>query len=131
MTDEEIDDVDFVINLDGLGRGDFLEVFVGPETFEREILAGIDRFRAQTRPDLRVRSRFPPTCGTDHAAFYAAGIPAVHLTFNDLHRLHQPDDVPNEGIASNIAWTVALVRSLLTDLDRADRRPHFGLTLPF
>jgi Zn-dependent M28 family amino/carboxypeptidase len=131
LTDEERDSIDFVLNLDGLGRGDLLEVFAGPETFERDLLAVVARETGATRAGLRVRSRFPPTCGTDHASFYAAGIPAAHLTFNDLHRLHQPDDTPNEGIARNIVWTVGLVERLIAELGRQDRVPERGMRPAF
>lgn len=131
LTPAEREELDFVINLDGLGRGDFLEVFAGPETFERDFLAELRSYASKVRPGLRIQSRFPPTCGTDQASFYAAGIPAVHMTFNDLHRLHQPDDLPNEGIARNIAWTVPLVEHLVSALGRADRVPPRAMSMPF
>ncbi len=128
---EELESLDFVINLDGLGRGDFLEVFVGPETFEEAVGEQIRIFGHETRDALRIGSRFPPVYGTDHASFYAAGVPSVHLTFNDHHRLHQPDDLPNEGIASNTAWTVSLVERLVDVLARPVRPPTGGIRLPF
>jgi Zn-dependent M28 family amino/carboxypeptidase len=121
-----LDSVDFVLNIDGLGRGDTLEVFAGPERFEQELTEEIRTFAARSRGNLRVVSRFPPTMGTDHASFYAAGVPSAHVTFNDLHRLHQPDDLPNAGIAANIAWTVALVQRLVDVVPRPHRGPIGG-----
>ncbi|MCM3659771.1 M28 family metallopeptidase [Georgenia satyanarayanai] len=131
MTAKDGEELDFVLNVDGLGRGDFMEVFAGPETFEREFLAVLGAYAAENRPDLRVQSRFPPTCGTDQGAFYAAGLPVAFYTFNDLHRLHQPEDLPNPGIAANIAWSVPLLTHLVEVLPRADRVPSQSLSIPF
>ena len=128
---EQLAALDFVINLDGLGRGDFLELFIGPERFEEQVNEEIREFGNQTRNTLEIHSRFPPTYGTDHAAFYAAGVPSVHMTFNDLHRLHQPDDLPNREIAANIAWTVELVRDLVERIERPERAPARNITMPF
>jgi Zn-dependent M28 family amino/carboxypeptidase len=128
---EELYAFDYAINLDGLGRGDFLEVFIGPEAFEEQVAARVRAFGNENRAALTMVSRFPPTYGTDHAAFYAAGVPSVHFTFNDLHRLHQPDDLPNEGIARNIVWTAGLVQHLVENLDRPARRPVRSISLPF
>ncbi|NMR19210.1 M28 family metallopeptidase [Cellulomonas fimi] len=130
-SDEDLDRLDYVINLDGLGRGDFLEVFIGPEAFEETVVDRVRAFAGSTRERLEIISRFPPTYGTDHAAFYAAGVPSMHFTFNDLHRLHQPDDLPNDGIAANIAWTVPLVQELVETLERPSRTPARGISLPF
>jgi len=126
-----LEELDFVINLDGLGRGDLLEVFIGPERFEDDVIRLIRAHGEATRDALEVVSRFPPSYGTDHASFYAAGVPSVHLTFNDLHRLHQPDDLPNEQIASNIAWTVGLTKALVDRVARPARHSLRGITMPF
>ncbi|ROP58539.1 M28 family metallopeptidase [Curtobacterium sp. ZW137] len=115
--------IDFVLNLDGLGRGDHLETFVGPESFGFDVRDAIAAHAAATGRTLSTVDRFPPTRGTDDASFHAAGIPSVFLTFNDLHRLHQPTDTPNAGIAANIAWTVPLARSLAETLPRPARVP--------
>jgi hypothetical protein len=81
----------------------------------------IRAFGSRSRDALRILSRFPPTCGTDHIAYYSAGVPSAHITFNDPHRLHQPNDLPNPGIAANIAWTVDLVEHLVETLERPAR----------
>ncbi len=47
----------------------------------------------------------------------------MFMTFNDLHRLHQPEDLPNEGIASNIAFVVPYVAHLVETLERPAVRP--------
>jgi len=131
LTAQDRDELDFVLNVDGLGRGDFMEVFAGPEAFEQEFLATLASYSATNRPDLRVQSRFPPTCGTDQGAFYAAGIPVAFFTFNDLHRLHQPEDLPNPGIAANIAWSIPFLAHLVSTLPRADRGAPQTLAIPF
>jgi hypothetical protein len=120
-TEQDLRAVDLVLNIDGLGRGNHLEVSVGPESLEHPLLTSIQSYANSTRPSLKLTSRFPPLVGTDHAPFYAAGIPAAHLTFNDTQRLHQPNDLPNHGIARNIAWTVPLVQRLVADLEPSPR----------
>ena len=131
MSERELDRLDFVINLDGLGRGDFFEVFIGPEAFEEVVTERVRSYGEKTRERLDIVSRFPPIYGTDHASFYAAGVPSMHFTFNDLHRLHQPNDLPNEGIAANIAWTVPVIADLVETLDRPDRPTLRGIQMPF
>jgi hypothetical protein len=125
--EDAIHELDFVLNIDGLGRGSFLEAFASPETFDTALHVEIEAYARRTVRDLRIVSRFPPTTGTDDASFYRAGVPSAFLTFNDLHRLHQPDDLPNEGIAANIDWTVGLATHLVDALPRADRFPAPGI----
>jgi hypothetical protein len=128
LSPEQVDAIDYVVNLDGLGRGDFVELFGGPESFEAAVLTVLREYAARQRPGLRIASRFPPTKGTDDAAFYAAGLPTAFLTFNDLHRLHQPEDLPNDGIAGNIDFTVPLVAHVVETLSRpADRPPRLDV----
>ncbi|WFR65788.1 M28 family metallopeptidase [Curtobacterium flaccumfaciens] len=121
------DAIDFVLNIDGLGRGDHLETFVGPERFGFAVRDAIREHARATARTLTTVDRFPPTRGTDDASFHAAGIPSVFCTFNDLHRLHQPEDVPDPAIARNIAWTVPLARSLAETMPRPERAPAPGL----
>jgi hypothetical protein len=126
-TDSELAAVDLVLNIDGLGRGNHLEVSVGPEPLERELLRAVTAYAGETSRPLQLTSRFPPLVGTDHAPFYAAGVPAAHLTFNDMQRLHQPNDLPNGGIGANIAWTVPLVQRLVADIGPTSRPPATDL----
>jgi hypothetical protein len=120
-TPEELDRIDFVWNIDGIGSGDLLEAFAGPETFEAAFVAAIKEFADRDRPNLRLISRFPPTIGTDDAAFYDVGVPTGFLTFNNLNKLHQPNDLPTRGIARNVAWTIPLVHELIDCFDRPAR----------
>lgn len=126
-TQQHLDNIGYVINIDGLGRGKFIESFAAPERFEVSFSHAIRAYIKTTRPGLDVVSRFPPPAGTDDAAFYAAGVPSGFMTFNDLDRLHQPEDVPNQEIAANIAWTVNLVTSLIETLDMPHRAAAPGI----
>lgn len=112
-TSAELDGIDYVVNIDGLGRGSHLETFVSPEAFGVTVHDAIGDHARRTARTLATENRFPPTTGTDDASFYRAGVPSMFLTFNDLHRLHQPDDQPNRGIAANIVWTTDLVERLI------------------
>ncbi|TFD70484.1 M28 family metallopeptidase [Cryobacterium sp. Hb1] len=122
-----LDDVGYVINIDGLGRGKFLESFGAPERFEVAFSGTIRRYIESTRGGLDVISRFPPPMGTDDAAFYAVGVPSGFMTFNDFNRLHQPEDVPNHEIAANIVWTVGLVDHLVRNLEIPQRAVAPGI----
>lgn len=124
---QHLSSIGYVLNIDGLGRGSFIESFAAPERFEVSFSHAIRAYIEATRPGLDVVSRFPPPAGTDDATFYAAGVPSGFMTFNDLDRLHQPEDVPNREIAANIAWTVGLVGSLIETLGMPDRAVAPGL----
>jgi hypothetical protein len=108
-TAEDLAAIDHVVNVDGLGRGSMLETFASPEEFGVEVDRAVTAYARDTGRVLETVNRFPPTTGTDDASFHRAGVPTVFMTFNDLHRLHQPDDLPNEGIAENIVWAQGLV----------------------
>lgn len=127
LTAAQLDDIAYVLNIDGLGRGTFLEDFAAPEVFETKFSAAIRSYSEQTRPGLNVISRFPPPAGTDDAAFYAVGVPSGFITFNDFDRLHQPEDTPNLEIAANIDWAVGLTNYLLRTLDPPERATAPGL----
>lgn len=103
----------FALNVDGLGRSEHLELFTFPERFEKAVRDEVTEYVRESGRSVRLTSRFPSTKGTDDAAFAAAGIPATFFTFNDFNRLHQPEDLPNEYIVRNIAWSVPLVERLV------------------
>jgi hypothetical protein len=120
-TAEELAAIDHVVNVDGLGRGSFLETFTSPEEFGVEVDRTVSAYAEETSRVFETANRFPPTTGTDDASFHHAGVPSVFLTFNDLHRLHQPDDLPNAGIAENVVWALDLVERFVAL--SAPRRP--------
>lgn len=72
------------VNLDGAGRGDLMEVWLGPEDLVNQIERAIPKGSYYF---------FPPPMSGDHYAFWEQGVPSVMLTFNDLEILHRPDDV--------------------------------------
>lgn len=120
-TEEELLALDFVLNIDGLGGGDLVELASGPEAFEQQFYAHVARRVERTRAETTVHTRFPPTKGTDDASFAAKGVPTAFITFNNWHKLHQPDDVPTREIARNIAWVADAAPELLASLPRPDR----------
>lgn len=125
--EEDLGDIAMAINIDGLGRGDVLEAFAAPERFDAATHFSMADYAARTRERLTLFSRFPPTTGTDDAVFYRSGVPSLFLTFNDLERLHQPNDLPNPGIARNIAWTLGLVDHLIAELAIPERAQPPGI----
>lgn len=104
--------VQLVINVDGVGREPLLEVWSGPETLERTLR----RCFAQN-PEIRdVLYTCPPPPGSDQAPYYALGIPACTLTFNDQGTLHSPEDLYDDDKLNNMAVMVRIVVHLLEKL---------------
>ena len=66
--------------------------------------------------DALVRTTFPPLPGSDHAPFYAAGLPVAMLTFDDQEVLHSERDVANAGSLRNLCFGVELAEHLLRTL---------------
>jgi hypothetical protein len=104
--------VEIVLNIDGVGRGDLLEVWAGPESLERRLHDYLDRL-PEIRSSLYIN---PPPPGSDHAPYYARGIPSCMLTFNDQGTLHSVDDIYDSGKLNNMALMVRLVEGLLGHL---------------
>jgi hypothetical protein len=112
----DLDELAYVFNVDGLGRGSFAELFAGPEKLADAFSSFVHRQMSETRPGMTATVRFPPQLGTDDGVFYRSGIPTVYMTVNDLNRLHQPDDVAEPKSAQNIEWAVDLVLDALKEL---------------
>lgn len=107
----ESEDIAFVLNVEGMGRGTLLDLWAGPEDFEWTVADAIRR-HPRSR-NLEVRSTFPPLRGSDHAPFHAAGLPVAMLTFDDQEVLHSAHDVANDGVLANMRLGVELVEHVL------------------
>ncbi|MEY8338849.1 M28 family peptidase [Lachnospiraceae bacterium 62-35] len=106
------EDTAMVLCIDGVGRDRVLEVWSGPEPFERRvrgILKGV-------REDFSPVYHCPPPPGSDQEAFYAKGIPACMLTFNDQGILHSPKDIYEENKLHNMKVMVRIGTELLEGL---------------
>jgi len=78
-----------VINLDMVGSGEYLWVWVAPESFRHQVANALDEtikgeFDIQWFPELLPAS--------DHWPFYAEGIPSVMLIFWPYEHLHRESD---------------------------------------
>lgn len=113
---KELERVHFAYNIDGLGRGDFVELFSAPEALAYQFDLAVKAHNEACGRSMKVTSRFPPTKGTDDASFNMAGVPTVYMTINDKQRLHQPNDLPEAASARNIVWAVALVKDIIDRL---------------
>lgn len=101
--------VDFVLNIDGIGRGDELEIWCGPERFERKVMALL-----LDQPGVeRQCYRNPPPPGSDHTPFYERGVDSCMLTFNDQGILHTPLDICNQRILPNMHKMVDLAMRMI------------------
>lgn len=112
----ENENIAFVLNIDGVGRDEVLEVWTGPEPFERKIRTYLENSQEAFRPVYKC----PPPPGSDHAPFYERGIPVCMLTFNDQGILHSPKDIYEENKLDNMAVMVRLSLGLLTWLNVID-----------
>jgi hypothetical protein len=107
----EQQDIAYVLNVEGMGRGAVLDLWAGPEDFEWTVADAIRR-HPRSR-GLHLRSTFPPLRGSDHAPFHAAGIPVAMLTFDDQEVLHSPHDVANDDVLANMRLGADLVEHVL------------------
>lgn len=108
----EDENIIFVLNIDGVGRDEVLEVWSGPEPFERTIRGCLEN----SREKFDAMYKCPPPPGSDHAPYFEKGIPVCMLTFNDQGILHSPKDVYEESKLDNMAVMVRLSLELLTQL---------------
>lgn len=104
---------DFMLNLDGMGRGDTLEVWYGPDRW----LPRLDRILEPIARELGIDLKyiFPAPPGSDHAPFYDRGIPVCMLTFNDGEILHRPEDVIEDSKLNNMRRAVKMASALILD----------------
>lgn len=100
--------IDFVINIDGLGRGNVLEAWVGPEKVERELL---HFFNQVYKRDIYVKT--PPPPGSDHTPFYNLGIPVCMFTINDQEIIHSSNDILHENTFTNMREFIHILVELL------------------
>lgn len=91
-------DLDYMLNVDGIGRGNEMEIWSGPADFERQVMEIL-----LEDPALPLQCyRNPPPPGSDHAPFYDQGIPCAMLTFNDQGIIHTPMDRYNDRLIPNM-----------------------------
>ena len=102
-------DLAYMINVDGIGRGDEMEVWIGPVSFEKRVM----RRLIACMPIEKQCYRNPPPAGSDHTPFYEKEIPSVMLTFNDQGIIHTPEDVYNERLIPNMEKMLEMVLQLL------------------
>lgn len=102
-------DIAYMVNVDGIGRGDELEIWSGPVRFEKQIM----RRLLECMDALKQCYRNPPPPGSDHAPFYEKGIPCVMLTFNDQGIIHTPMDSFNKRLIPNMEKMLDLTLKLL------------------
>ena len=103
-----LSNVTFCLNLDGTGRGQILEAWVGPGALAERI-----------HPALRteeVRFVSPPPPSGDHYAFWKRGIPAVMLTYNDSEILHRPEDVLDPRKTRNAERMIELATNVISEM---------------
>ena len=112
------DDTVFFLNIDGVGRDKVLEVWSGPEPMERKIRSILSGSSEQ----FEALYKCPPPPGSDHAPYFAKGIPVCMLTFNDQGILHSPKDIYEESKLDNMAVMVRISLGLLEQMGMIESR---------
>ncbi len=96
---------EYVLNIDGIGRGQELEIWCGREPFARKIYELLAKY--EEIPEKIIK--WPPPPGSDHQPFYAKGIHTCMYTFNDQGILHTERDVYQESMLRNMEKMEKLV----------------------
>lgn len=130
-----------VLNLDGFGRYDPLELWAGPEDTAQAAwglamrathswepvasppgpAAGQREFyeaaaeTASRPPQLSLT--FPPPPGSDHTSFYERGVPVVMLTYNDQELIHRSADICEPRMLGNMLRGGRVALTLAGDCD--------------
>lgn len=110
------DNIVMALCIDGVGREKTLEVWSGPEPFERRIRKILKESNEIFTPVYQC----PPPPGSDQEAYYAAGVPSCMLTFNDQGILHLPEDIYEEDKLENMKVMVNIAVELLEKLNIVD-----------
>ncbi len=78
-----------VINLDMVGSGEFLWVWVAPESFKQQVADALDQ---SIKGEFDIQWNLELLPASDHWPFFEEGVPSVHLIFWPYEYLHQEHD---------------------------------------
>ncbi|WP_339210706.1 M20/M25/M40 family metallo-hydrolase [Aeribacillus sp. FSL K6-8210] len=110
LTKSEWEEIDLMINLDGFGRGEELECWVGADWLEQMIWQKLN----SNRLFPRWKMKSPPPPGSDHTPFFKKGIPVVMFTVNDQEIIHSERDIPNRFIFLNMMKALEFLKGFLS-----------------
>ena len=111
MTDEELDNIRAMINLDVVGAGKALRA-TGDRWLTRHVLDAADREGIALTVNRGFRGG-----GSDHASFREVGVPAIFFYGDDLARINSPDDTMEFINPDLLGDTAILVLDLLDSLE--------------
>ena len=120
LTDEGLDEIKAMINLDVIGAGDVLRV-----TGDRWLTRHVSEAAAREGIALGV-SRGSRRGGSDHASFRDAWVPVIFFYADDMSRIHTPGDTMEFVSPGLLGETVVLVLDLLESLDDLRASPVSG-----
>lgn len=110
-----IENIRLCATIEGMGRGDEMEIWVGPERILPQTKRLFDAFD-HPRP-MRKRYDCPPPPGSDHAAFHEVGIPALMFTITIESILHQPlDNVADAVMLRNSEYAYEMVKYFISNV---------------
>ena len=115
LTDDELDDIRAMINLDALGSGESLRL-TGDRWLTRHVSDA-----AQREGIALTVGRGGRGGGSDHASFRDVGVSAIFFHADDLSRINSPRDTMEYINLDLLGGTMVLVLDLLESLDNSQR----------
>lgn len=109
---EKPDEIAYILNVDGVGSCDDIEVWCGRQAFEKKIMELV--MQNKDTPNFTFIN--PPKRGSDHVPYYDRGIDCVMYTFNEQDIIHTPDDIYNENTLVNMTKMLSLVQTTLLQI---------------
>ncbi|OLS38268.1 hypothetical protein BTR22_07200 [Alkalihalophilus pseudofirmus] len=111
LTKQEIESIDLMLNLDGFGRGDELELWVGSERLEQLVL----QQHKLNKHFSKLIIKSPPPPGSDHTPFFNQKVPVGMFTVNDQEIIHSNKDVPHENMTKNMKKIIAFMQTIIRE----------------
>lgn len=115
LSSAELKQIDLMLNIDGIGRGETLEWW---SSMKASRLHSIVRSMENLFPASEMLLPAPP--GSDHSPFMMAEIEVLMLTVNDQNIIHTEKDEPVEWMYRNMEKITEVVWRLLHFLQKKD-----------
>lgn len=116
---QTIETIKMMINLDSIAEGSSLELWVGPESFEEQLLKAAQDYTHHPA-GRKIISRFPPPYSSDHMPFYEAGVPACTLFCGNTVKYHIPQDTYCPEGVTNILYVTEFTWHLVQTFARQE-----------
>lgn len=106
------DEIEYVLNIDGVGSCDEMEIWCGGQEFEKKIIELV-LANSEIADYCFIN---PPKRGSDHVPYNDMGIDCVMYTFNEQDVIHTPRDIFNNKTVGNMEKMLRLCWSTLQQI---------------